>query len=370
MGAEQAVWLAWSQIPGVGPVLIQRLQQRFGSLSEAWFAPPEALKTVAGIGQQTLEEIQSFRSKTDPEALFQQHSQTNPHFWTAADSSYPRILLEISDPPALLYYRGKVDLKENQGLNRMIAMVGTREPSDYGRRWTHRIATVLARNGFTVVSGLAEGIDTQAHISSLEAGGRTIAVVGTGVDLVYPPRNKFLYEKILQQGLVLSEYPAQTQPERSHFPRRNRIIAGLCRAVLVMEAPSKSGALITAHLANDYGRDVYILPGSLDNHRAIGCLKLINRGAQVILGEGHLLELLGTIPQLDQPPPRPDLAPDLATVLASLTQLTQDLSQSSVPFDLIVQTCGLDPGTASSALMQLELLGLINQLPGMRYQPL
>jgi DNA processing protein len=223
---------------------------------------------------------------------------------------------------------------------------------------------------------LAEGIDTEAHRSCVEIDGRTLAVMGTGVDLAYPWFNQNLYQQILEHGLVLSEYPAGTQPDRTHFPRRNRIIAGLCRAVLVMEAPKKSGALITAHIANDYGRDVYVLPGSLENSRAIGCLNLLNHGAQVILSESHLLEQLGTMPQL-QPPTRIEqtqlplnLEPDLEKVLHTITALSGEQSVESAPFDLIVQAAELPAGSISSALLQLELMGLVSQLPGMRYQRL
>ena len=365
---ERAYWLAWSQITGMGPVTLQRLHRHFGSLAEAWQAKPETLRAVEGFGPQTLEIAVVGRSRLHPEELLQQHQEKNPRFWTPADADYPRLLLEIPNPPPVLYYRGQVQPQENQGIVPAIAIVGTRDPSDYGRRWTRKISTTLAQSGFTIVSGLADGIDTEAHRSCLDVGGRTLAVLGTGVDVVYPPRNQNLYEQILPQGLVLSEYPAGTQPDRAHFPQRNRLIAGLSRATLVMEAPTKSGALITAHLANDFGRDVYVLPGSLDNSRSIGCLGLLSKGAQVILSEGHLLEMLGTMPQLYRAQPQlpvqqplPDLAPELQQVLAAI-------ASEPTSFDLIVQQVNLAAGAVSSALLQLELLGLISQVPGMRYQ--
>lgn len=368
---ERAFWLAWSRISGVGPVLLKRLQQHFGTLADAWSANPQALLAIEGIGEQILLGIREGRSQLDPETLLHQHQQANPDFWTPADADYPRLLLEIPDPPPILYYRGGVQPTENQGLAPAIAIVGTRDPSDYGKRWTRKLSASLAQKGFIVISGLAEGIDTQAHQGCLEAGARTWAVLGTGIDVVYPSRNTGLYQQILKNGLVLSEQPAGTQPNRVHFPRRNRIIAGLSRATLVMEAPSKSGALITAYLANDYGRDVYVLPGSLDNPRAIGCLGLVNRGAQIILGEGYLLEALGAMPQLAQVNPLqlPNVPPELAQVFQTLVNLSQELAQESVPFDLIVQTTNLGSGFVSSTLLQLELLGLVSQLPGMRYQP-
>jgi DNA processing protein len=374
LAEERAFWLAWSQINGIGPILLKRLQKSFGTLGYAWEANPTDLLAVDGVGIQTAETIVAERQHLQPEQLLQQHEQENPCFWTPADSDYPQLLLEIPDPPAVLYYQGKVDLQENQGVVPMVAIVGTRSPSDYGKRWTRRLTTALAQNGFTIVSGLAEGIDTEAHRSCLDVEGRTLAVLGTGVDTVYPWSNRSLYQQVIQHGLVLSEYPAGTQPDRIHFPRRNRIIAGLCRAILVMEAPKKSGALITAYFANDYGRDVYILPGSLDNPKAIGCLSLWSKGAQPILDESHLLEMLGTIPRLQSSPPIAqtqlplNLEPNLEKVLQAITALSQGQTVESVPFDLIVQASELSAGSTSSALLQLELMELVTQKPGMRYQ--
>lgn len=369
--SERAFWLAWSQIEGLGTTLIRRLAQQLGSLATAWEADLAAVGQVEGIGPQLLERIAIARRHRDPLTDWQQHQQENPHFWLPIDPDYPRLLLEIPSPPSVLYYRGEVDTRELQGQIRVIAIVGTRDPSEYGRRWTRRIAMALAQQGVVVVSGMAEGIDTEAHAACLEAGGRTIAVLGTGVDQIYPRRNRELYYRICQQGWVTSEYPAGTQPDRFHFPRRNRIIAGLARAVLVMEAPSKSGALITAHLANEFGREVYVLPGSLDNPRSLGCLGLLQRGAQVILSAGDLLQQLGAIPALDADPmptpcppqPLPHLEPHLAQVLAAVPAEATSLDQ-------IVLTTQLETGTVSSALMQLEMLDLVTQLPGLRYQRL
>ncbi|MBW4692039.1 MAG: DNA-processing protein DprA [Lyngbya sp. HA4199-MV5] len=374
MVEERAFWLAWSQINGVGPVLLRRLQKHFGSLITAWEADSLALVEVEGVGTQTADAIVAERKAYNPAALMEEHERENAHFWTPADADYPRLLLETPDPPPLLYYRGTVDALENQGTTPMVAIVGTRDPSDYGRRWTRRLTTTLAQSGFTVVSGLAEGIDTEVHRSCLSVRGRTLAVLGTGVDVVYPWSNRQLQQQVIEQGLLLSEYPAGTQPDRTHFPRRNRIIAGLSRATIVMEAPLRSGGLITAHLANDYGRDVYILPGSLDNPKSLGCLHLLNKGAQVILSEAHLLEMLGSLPKLIPPTPAHqtqiplNLEPALEKVLQILTQFAQENGAESLPFDFIVQQSQLQAGAVSSALLQLELMGLVSQQPGMRYQ--
>lgn len=369
MVEERAFWLAWSQIAGIGPVLLTRLQQHFGTLAAAWEARAAQLGQVEGFGTQTVKVVVAARSRIHPEQLLRQHEQKNPNFWTPSDSAdYPRLLLEISSPPPVLYYSGEVELQENQGIKPLIGIVGTRDPSEYGKRWTHKISGLLARNGFTIVSGLADGIDTVAHRACLEAGGRTLAVLGTGVDVVYPPRNRDLYKQILNQGLVLSEYPGGTPPDRAHFPARNRIIAGMSRAVLVMEAPTRSGALITARYANDFCRDVYVLPGSLDNPRSLGCLRLLSKGAQVIESEAHLLEMLGAIPQLDAASPPQSTKQLTQPMEPQLQQVLEAIALESMPFDLIVQQTGYSAGAVSSALLQLELMGLVSQLPGMRYQ--
>jgi DNA processing protein len=385
MSQERTYWLAWSQVSGVGPVLIDRLQQHFGSLEAAWTAAAQDLLAIDGVGTQSLGKISAARAQIDPAQLLITHSAANPQWWARIDPDYPRLLREIPSAPSILYYRGQVAIAENQGQIPTIAIVGTRDPSDYGKRWARKISACLASKGFTIASGMAQGVDTEAHIACLEAGGRTVAAVGTGVDLVYPPRNQKLWSDIQQHGLIVSEYVAGTPPDRSHFPARNRIIAGLSRATIVIEAPTKSGALITAYQANDFNRDVYVLPGSIDNPNAIGCLGLLSRGAQPILSLDHLLELLAAIPQLDSYQqlqlfatptarssnhdttssinlsPPPDLAPDLQQVWLVVTD-------QPASFDQIVTQSQLPTATVSGLLLQLELLGLVTQLAGMRYQ--
>jgi DNA processing protein len=367
LAQDRAFWLAWSHIPGTGSILIQRLRQHFGTLAAAWEATPEQIESVYGFGTQTAATITNARRATDPEKLLHQHEQENPSFWTPADADYPQLLLEAPDFPPVLYYQGEIERLENQGVKPAIALVGTRTPSDYGKKWTRKLSATLAQAGFTIVSGLAAGVDTEAHHACLKAGGRTLAVLGTGVDVTYPHSNRSLAQQIAQQGLLLSEYPAGTQPDRTHFPRRNRIIAGLSRAILVIEAPQKSGALITARLANDYNRDVYALPGSLDNPKSRGCLELLTQGAQMILSEAELLEALGNIPHLHRqlsllsPVLEPELEPELQVIF-------QALSTEAVALDYIIQQTGQTTAATLSALSHLELLGLVTQIPGMRYR--
>jgi DNA processing protein len=372
---ERDYWVCWSQISGVGPISLQRLRLHFGTLKTAWEASTQELQKVEGFGRQTAEKVAQQRVEFDCDQFIKSHSEKNPSFWTPADTDYPRLLLEIPTPPPVLYYRGTIEPEENQGIRPTVGIVGTREPSEYGRRWTRKISSVLAKSGLTIISGMAAGIDTEAHSSCLDAGGRTLAIFGTGVDIIYPKDNRQLSERVIQNGLVISEYPAGTKPNPRHFPSRNRIIAGLSRAVFVMEAGQKSGALITAYVANEFCRDVYVLPGRLDDEKSQGCLKLINGGASLIPVEiEELLEQLGAIPKLDtpqqlsllEPPTKPQ--PATPTLEPNLAQVFQAISSEATAFDMIVQQTELEAAIVSSSLLQLELLGLVSQLPGMRYQ--
>lgn len=380
---ERYYWVAWSQLKGVGPVLLKRIWREFGSLAEAWRAGGSALGRVEGLGDRLVEQIVAGRSPLHPEQIYEQHLARNPQFWTPADRDYPRLLLEIPSPPPVLYYRGRVKGLENEGKIPAIAMVGTRHPTEHGKRWTANMSTALAQSGFTIVSGMAKGIDGIAHSACLKVSGRTIAVLGTGIDVVYPANHRDLYNEISAKGLILSEYPAGTKPDRSNFPARNRIIAGLCRATLVMEAPTRSGSLITSHYAMDFNRDVYTLPNSPEQQQSSGCLDLIRRGAAMILSAQGLIEDLGGIPHLDEVSPQLSLLPIEQSPMAEppkplhftdipkdLLPLWQAISPEATPFDLIVVQSGLSADRVSATLLQWELEGLITQLPGMRYRRL
>ncbi|AFY81680.1 DNA-processing protein DprA [Oscillatoria acuminata] len=376
---ERAFWVAWSQIPAVGPVMLGRLFKYFGSLAAAWQAEPEALTQVQGLGPQLVEKIVTRRSQLNPEQLYSEHLRQNPNFWTPADPDYPRLLGEIPNPPPLLYYQGHIDRQETLGNRPIVGIVGTRNPSEYGQRWTRRISQILAECGFTIVSGMAAGIDTHAHLGCLDADGRTIAVFGTPLNKIYPETNRHLSEKIIQKGLFVSEHPVGTLTRREHFAQRNRIIAGLSQAILVMEAPERSGALITAKVANEYSRDVFALPGRIDDPNSQGCLRLLKNGAETIINETELLEMLGAIPKYHPTPaptaatPTPSTAvvpplpvvPDLEPPLQQVWEATEI---EPIAFDLIVSQAQLDAASVSSALLQLELIGLVEQLPGMRYR--
>lgn len=379
MNLERMYCLAWLQVSGVGSVLLQRIRNTYGNLEIAWNMDLRDLQQVEGVGTKLIEKIAKVRSTVQPEQFYEKYLQKNPNFWTMVDSDYPQLLLEIPNLPPILHYRGVVKREELQGKIPLVAIVGTREPTPHGRKWARRLAQLLTKAGFTIISGLALGIDRQAHEGSLAVGGRTIAVMGTGVDEIYPPSHGQLYHSIEQNGLILSEYPAGTKPQASNFPPRNRIIAGLSRAVLVIEAPEKSGALITARYANEYGRDVYALPNSPDIPEARGALKLIHDGAEIIITEQKLLENLGSIPhlntenQLSLPLVSPPIinqstpSPLIPTLSPELNQIYQVINNQEMAFDLIVQSCELSAGEVSAGLLQLELLGLVEQGSGMRY---
>lgn len=388
---------------------IKRLWEHFGTLELAWQATASELLKVDGIGLLSAERIVSVRSKLNPEQLLVEHEKKNKAFWTPVDADYPALLFAINDPPPVLYYRGSLRLSD---LNRLtVGIVGTRRPSTYGKRWTQRLSQRLSQQGAVIISGLAAGIDTEAHTGCLYQQGLTVAVVGTGVDIVYPARNQSLYQQVVENGLVVSEYPDGTGPDRTHFPQRNRIIAGLSRAILVTEAPARSGALITARLANDYGREVYALPSALGNEQGEGCLRLIAEGAQIILGEQVLMDTLEKLPAVDSSavPNRTvssqsDLlkkttsekvsskrdidtkavgnletsealeinSTDLKKAISELTPVLANVLEAvaiePTIVDYIVQQTQMETGIVLSALFQLELSGMVIQLPGMQYQ--
>lgn len=357
---ERPYWLAWARVRGIGPHRLKRLAEFFGSLERAWQADAPALQQVEGIGPTLAEAIVSARPALDPGEILEQTQKPGIPFLTPADPGYPPLLWELPDPPPILYVLGECPDWQQPA----IAVVGTRAPTAYGRQWTQKVSAALAQAGCVVVSGLATGIDGIAHQACLEAGGKTVAVLGTGVDQVYPAHHRPLYQRILEQGVVLSEYPPGTPPAKEHFPQRNRIIAGLCRATLVMEAPERSGALITAQLANHYGREVYALPGNIDTAAARGCLQLIRHGAGMILGIEDLLKELGLVP--GSPLPEQPASPGPRDPQQQL--LWQILGNEVLSLDALAQATQMDMATLSSTLLLMELEGWLVQLPGMRYR--
>ncbi len=329
-------------------------------MQDAWQADPRQWLEIAGFSANLVAQLRAQKASIEPESLLEKWETKYGPFLTPADAHYPTQLWEIADPPPLLYYRGALGPWEPA-----VAIVGTRRASEYGQRWAKKLGFELGRAGFTVISGLAAGIDGAAHRATLEAQGRTVAVLGCGIDIAYPYQHQRLYQSIIARGgTILSEYPPGTPPTAGYFPHRNRIVAGLSKATLVLEAPERSGALITAYLAADYGRDVYVLPGSLDMDHSLGCLQLVDRGAHLILNVEQLLKDLGASSRRETAKSSAaplELAPEEKALWEILTAQPQ-------PFDQIALQSGLDTGALSALLVSLELKGGIEQLAGMQYR--
>ena len=371
---ERSYWLAWREVAGIGPVLLHRIRQTFGDLILAWDADTVALQAVDGIGLQRAQKIVIERRSLTPDLILEQYQQYNPHFWTPTDPGYPALLKEIPDAPIVLHYRGNPEWLDTLKTHPGIGIVGTRKPGKYGSTWTERYSKVLSEHDFTILSGLAEGIDAIAHEACLNANGKTIAVLGNGVDQIYPLCNRKLYDRIAEKGLLLSEYPAGTRPDRNHFPARNRIVAGLSRAVLVMEAGMQSGSLITAAQANEYGREVYALAGNLDSDQMLGCIHLISQGAQILPRPETFLEMMEILPKtiapvVDRCQLETQLASLQSTLEPALFAIVETIAKlgNNAPIDRVIETTELTTSEVSSGLLQLELLDVVTQGPGMRY---
>lgn len=286
----------------------------------------------------------------------------NARLITRADPDYPALLKEIPDPPAALYVRGTL----NPADARSIAIVGSRQATDYGKRLAERFARELVEAGITVVSGLAKGLDTAAHHGALKGGGRTVACLGCGVDVVYPYENRGLAQQVVENGALLSEYPMTAPPDAWHFPTRNRIVSGLSLGVVVIEAPPKSGSLITVECALEQNREVFAVPGNVDNFRNRGAHALIKDGAKLvesvedILAELRPGDVQRTLDLEVEAPPPPQLAPLEATIY-------QFLGPDPKPIDDLILEAGLPANQVSSTLTMLEIKGVVRRLPGNAY---
>lgn len=284
---ERQYWLGFSLVAGIGPKRLLLLVQTFGDLSGAWHADESRLRS-AGLDRETTANLLQTRAKIDLAAEMAKIEQAGARLLTPEDEDYPALLKRSDDPPITLYVRGRLTAADALAL----AIVGTRRATSYGRDSATFFARELAQQGVTIVSGLAHGIDAAAHRGALDAGGRTIAVMGCGVDRVYPADHSDLAQQIAQNGALISEFPMGSKPEARHFPRRNRVISGISLGVLVVEAPEKSGALITADFAAEQGRDVFAVPGHIFNHAAAGTNRLIQDGAKLVTTVDDILDEL------------------------------------------------------------------------------
>ena len=362
---ERGCWAAVNRVPGVGPARVRRLLSRFGTLAGAWSAPAVDL-AGAGIERRVVDGLLALRARTSPAAELEQAQRAGARVLTWLDEDYPARLATIPDPPPVLYVRGTLLAQDE----RAVAVVGTRRPTYYGRSLAVRLCEAFAGAGVCVVSGLARGIDTQAHRGALGAGGRTLAVLGHGPDTVYPPENGRLAGQIAGAGALLTEYPPGTGPEAQNFPPRNRIISGLGAGVLVIEAGTQSGALITCRYAGDQGRDVFAVPGPVTSPASDGCHRLIQDGAKLVREAADVLDELfppfPVAPAAPGGPPPWQMALDLDEPDGDLLRAILDHG-GPAGVDSLARSLARPVQEVTGALARLELEGRVRHVGGMRF---
>ncbi|MCF8034058.1 MAG: DNA-processing protein DprA [Desulfarculaceae bacterium] len=353
-------WLGLKLIPGVGSVTYARLLAAFGSPGAALGAPLGALKAIPRLREGVARAVHRRAWAADPEAELKGLEALGARVVALGSPEYPPLLAGVHAPPPLLFVRGSLGPCAGGG----VAVVGSRNMSPYGRRLAGELGRDLARSGVSLVSGLARGVDAAAHEGSLKAGGHTVGVLGCGLDVAYPREHKALIEKMAAQGAVISEFPLATQPAPAHFPVRNRVISGLARAVVVVEAGLKSGSLITARHALEQGREVLAVPGPVGAPLSAGCNQLIKEGARLLSSSRDLLEP-GALPPGPGPgTPRPDEPGELNPAEA---ELLGHLGPEPQHIDVIARASGLDHGALSTLLLNLVLGERVLELPGKHY---
>jgi DNA processing protein len=354
---DKRYWIGFNLIKGVGAVRMQALIQHFGDLELAWKAAPADLAR-AGLGLKLIERITQARATVDLEKLWAKIEAQGIKILTWEDEGYPQRLKEIDQPPPVLYIRG--DYLPDDVF--AVAVVGTRRVTAYGRQITEELASFLAANGITVISGLARGVDGIAHQTSLKAGGRTIGVLGSGVDRIYPPEHRALAEKMMERGAIISDYAPGTPPDASNFPPRNRIVSGLSLAVVVIEAGETSGALITAEFAAEQGREVFAVPGSILAPQSKGTNKLIQKGALPLLSVDDLMQALDLTRMGEHKAARKIIPSD-----ETEARLMNVLGAEPLHVDEIRNRTELAIEKVSATLALMELKGMVRQVGGMNY---
>ncbi|CAH0153766.1 DNA processing protein DprA [Massilia sp. Bi118] len=363
--ARVAAWLRLERAAGIGPRTASKLLDAFGCAEGILEAGSDELAALIGPAQlRSLKTPASIETEQLIEATLRWRAQPGHHILALGEPGYPELLANIPDPPLLLYIKGRVELLDAP----MLAMVGSRNASVQGKANALAFAEALSGAGLCIVSGLALGIDAAAHEGALKGGGSTVAVIGTGPDLVYPARNRALCERIAAEGCIVSEYPVGTRPLPGNFPKRNRIISGLAAGVLVVEAAAQSGSLITARQAAEQGRDVFAIPGSIHAALAKGCHLLIREGAKLVDTAADVLEAMAwsplvRAPAVAMPAKRPD-----ETVPDGSEALLAALGHDPVEPDILIASMNISPALLSSQLLALELAGLLERRPGGRVQ--
>ncbi|NMC27784.1 MAG: DNA-protecting protein DprA [Syntrophomonadaceae bacterium] len=358
--AEMASLYFLHQISGVGNRTLWRIKKEWGSFQALLEADQGALER-SFLPTAVVASIKAGRQKDDMFLALEQTEKEGIKICTVEDEAYPELLTRIYDPPYLFYYLGNLEI--GQGF--CLGVVGSRTATVYGKVQTRNLSRAIARQGWVVVSGMARGIDTEAHLGALENGGKTIAVLGSGLKVVYPPENKDLYRRIYQDGLVISEFPPLARPEPVHFPQRNRTLAGLCRGVLVVEAKARSGALITADFALDHGRDVFAVPGPINSPTSEGTNNLIRQGACLVTSIEDILTEYGIdSPSIDKSGQGGGSA---RKIEGDEEVLLNALGNDPLHRDVLQRKLGWASGQLSARLLKLELAGMIRALPGNNY---
>ena len=354
-------WLALNMVVGVGRTLFHRLVQGLGSPREVFSAPRSELLRVQGLGEKVAGEIKRFDVDSAAERELRLADKEGVRILTLESPEYSPLLKSIYDPPPILYVQGKA----LDTISLPLTVVGTRMPSDYGKLIAERLCLKLASAGFSIISGLARGIDTLAHKAALSAGADTIAVFGCGLGHTYPPENIKLRRQIVEQGAIVSEFPIFMRPDRNNFPARNRILSGLALGTVVVEAAEKSGALITADFALEQGREVFAIPGNITSLKSRGTNSLIKAGAKLVDSPESILEELlpayGESLKAKKENIEPELDNDQERKIFSL------LSLEGRHIDNLIENSNLSPAQVSATLLQMELRGLVRQLSGKMY---
>ena len=351
--------LGFSLVQGIGPRRLARLQQHFDDLGEAWQASPLQLQQ-AGLDRALSQRVQEARQGLELERELERIRKCGAVLLTLLDEHYPDALRNIADPPLALYLRGNLEPADSNALG----MVGTRKATAYGLDVAGRLARGLSQNKITVVSGLAYGIDAAAHQGALGSGGRTLAVLGSGVDVVYPSGHRKLAERIVEHGALISEFPPGTTPEGRNFPRRNRIISGLSLGVLVVQAPLASGAIITANIAAEQGRDVFAVPGNILEPANAGCHRLIQDGAKLVTSAEDILDELNLAWSRVE---TASVAQRVVPANESEAGLLAHLGAEATHVDELARLSQMPVASVSSTLTILELRGLARKVGPMQY---
>ena len=355
--------VALNMVEHVGPVRLRQLLAHFGEPSVILRASRQQLLQVHGIGEETAAAISNWEHSVDLGAELQRIKDFGCHVLTQSDPDYPQLLKEIYDPPVVLYVKGRLTEKDRNA----VAMVGSRQTTSYGVETARKLGYQLAYVGVTVVSGGARGIDSASHQGALAAKGRTVAVLGTGINIVFPPENAELFERIAANGAVISQYPFNRAADKQSFAIRNRIVAGMTLGTVVVEAHLTSGALITSNFAVEYGRQVFAVPGRIDSPRSKGCHDLIKKGAKLCEGADDILsEFEYLFPPSNRPasPAETGVLPALELSENESLVLERIKSDEEINIDEIIRESGLPASAVSVALLSLEMKKVVRQLPG------